>query len=78
MLDELRTQGWIKLLGYNDGIYESEVKQFYENLVVSDDLVLSTVVNDVVITLTVTELAQVLEVPSSGFLELPYQTWPFC
>ena len=66
----------MKLLDYNAGVYESEITEFYENLSVNEDLVLSSFVNGTMITLTVTELAQILGVPSSGFSDLPYQSWP--
>ena len=56
-MDALQTQGWVKLMDYNDGVYESEINQFYENMSVSEDLVLTSFVNDTVITITVTELA---------------------
>ena len=74
-LDALQSQGWVKLLDYNAGFYESEISQFYENLSINEDLVLSSFVNGTMITLTVTELAQILGVPSSGFSDLPYQSW---
>ncbi|XP_048497834.1 uncharacterized protein LOC125496431 [Beta vulgaris subsp. vulgaris] len=75
--ESLENQGWLRLLNYNDAIYEDEVRQFYSNLVISKNLVLSSTVNETVITLTVQELGQLLEVPSAGFSDLPYQTWPF-
>ncbi|XP_057250125.1 early nodulin-11-like [Beta vulgaris subsp. vulgaris] len=65
--DALKSQGWLNLLNSMDGIYVDEVTQFYENLVVNESLVLTSTVNDIGITLSVDELAQLLGVPNSGF-----------
>ena len=44
--ESLGNQGWLELLNYNDAIHEDEVKQFYNSLIIYDNLSLISTVYD--------------------------------
>lgn len=77
MLDVIQNQGCSNLLSYKDAVNESEVQEFYQTLEISENLTLSSTVNEIMITLSVETLAEILGVSYVGFSDYKTHNWSF-